>query len=135
MVRTALTPGEEERKMQGQGRLGKWLLEICQQQGLSLRQAGVRVGLSHGTIRDIINGAHPLPATIKKLARAFGGNGRQRLALEDKLLTLAGCRTERPSEKLTELLAQLMDKVKGFNELQIKMMVRFADFLVEIEGK
>jgi len=119
-----------------QGSLSQWLEDRCKRERLSLRQAGTKVGLSHATIRDLINGTHPLPETIKKLAQGFGGNGSNtRLALEDKLLTLAGFRTERPGEELSEPLAQLMDKVKGLCQPQIEMMGYFADFLVEIEEK
>jgi len=113
--------------------LGQWLGEKCQEEKLSLRQAAVRTGLSHATIFDITKGAHPLPETIGKLAKAFGGDGYQGRALEDALLILAGYRTERPEGELSEELAELMDKVKGFNEQQIRMMVCFADFLTEIE--
>jgi len=119
--------------MREQGKLSQWLQESCKDEHLSLRQAGAKTGLSGATIGDIIRGSRPLPETIRKLARAFGGNGANaRLALEDKLLTLAGCRTERLGEELSEVPAQLMDKVKQLNESQLKMMVHFADFLVEI---
>ena len=121
--------------MEEQG-LGQWLKDRCHREHLSLRQAAARTGLSHATIGDIIKDSHPLPETIVKLAQAFGGDGNnERLALEDKLLVLAGYRTERPREKLSEPLAQLMDKVRGLSEPQIKMMINFADFLVEIGGE
>ena len=120
-----------------QGNLGQWLEERCKKEHLSLRQAGARTGLSHATISDIKKGGHPSATTIVKLAKAFSGNGTNaRLALEDKLLTLAGCRTERPlSPELNESVARLMDKVGGFSEPRLKMMARFADFLMEIEGE
>ena len=122
--------------MREQGSIGEWLEERCKSERLPLREAGAKTGLSHSTIRDIINGTRPLPGTISKLARAFGGNGtNQQMALEDHLLLLAGYIRERPGEELNEVQAQLMDKVKKFNERQLKMMVHFADFLAEIDGK
>ena len=118
-----------------QGKLGQWLKEKCEKEHLSLRQVAIKTGVSHQTIAGLMNGKKALPQTIKKLAHAFGGNGKRRLALEDKLLVLAGYRTERPREKLSEPLAQLIDKEKQLNEPQLKMMGHFADFLVEIDGR
>ena len=97
---------------------GRWLKERCEEGHLSLRQAATKVGLSHSTIRDIMKGKHPLPETIRKLAQGFGGDGQQRLALEE----------------LSEPLARLMDKIRQFNEWQIKIMGHFADFVSEIDG-
>ena len=65
-----------------------------------------------------------------KLAEGFSDGTNERLALEDRFLVLAGYRSER--EKLSEPLAQLMDKVGNFNESQLKMMGHFADFLIRI---
>jgi len=98
--------------------LSRWLKDRCQSEHLSLRQAAARTGLSHVTIADVIKGGRPLPETIRKLAAGFGGDGtNMRFALEDYLLTLAGYRSERPGEKLSELLAQLMDKANQLNDL------------------
>ncbi len=122
--------------MEKQGSLSQGLAEKCKSGRLSLREAAARTGLSHSTIKDIIDGSRPLPETIRKLAQGFGGNGSQRLALEDYLLVLAGCRTERPDgEEPSESMAQLMDKVRQFSEPRLKMMVHFADFLTEIDGR
>jgi len=115
--------------------IGQWLQERCQRERLSLREAAARTGLSHATISDTIKGSHPSAETMRKLAQAFGGDGHQRLALEDRLLVLAGYRTGRPREKLSKPLAQLMDKVRQFDEPRLKMMTRFADFLAEIEER
>ncbi len=116
--------------MKEQSKLGQWLEERCQREHLSLRQAATKTGLSHATIRDIMNGSQPLPETVRKLAQAFGNGTHQRLALEDGLLVLAGYRTPRPEEKLSEPLAQLIDAVTQFDESQLKMMRQFADFLM-----
>ncbi|GAJ13577.1 unnamed protein product [marine sediment metagenome] len=124
-----------ESTMEKQGKLGQWLKEKCEKEHLSLRQVAIKTGVSHQTIAGLIDGKKALPTTIKRLAHGFGGNGKRRLALEDKLLVLAGYRTERPREKLSEPLAQLIDKEKQLNETQLKMMGHFADFLIEIEEK
>lgn len=122
--------------MEEQDGLSQWLQAVCRKEHLSLRQAAAKTALSHSTIRDIIAGSRPLPETIRKLSQGFGGDGTaQRLALEDRLLGLAGYRSERPEEVLSEPLARLIDKVRQLNESQIKMMSHFADFLTEIEGK
>jgi len=115
--------------------LGQWLKERCQKEGLSLRQAATKTGLSHATIADLMNGAQPSAETVRKLAGAFGGDGHTRMALEDKLLSLGGYRSERPEEELTEPLARLLDRLSLFNEAQLKIVGRFCDFLGEMEKK
>ena len=82
--------------------LGQWLKERCEIEGLSLRQAAAKVGVSHGTIAKIMYGASPSPQTIRRLVRAFAFEDAERLALEDRLLVLAGYRTPRPGEKAEE---------------------------------
>ncbi len=115
--------------------IGLWLGDRLRQEHLSLRQAGDKTGLSHATIADIRNGVRPEPETVKKLAIAFGGDGQQRLALEDQLLVLAGYRSERPEEEMGVEYGRLLDKIKQFSKSQIKIMGRFADFLRELEDK
>lgn len=116
------------------GGLGEWVKQRCQKEHLSLRQAAAKTGLSHATIRGIINGGSASPESIKKLAGAFGGDGRVGLAVEDKLLVLAGYRTHRPeAEEITEPMARLLDKLTHFREPQLKLMGYFADFLAEME--
>lgn len=124
-------------KDQARGGLGQWLEERCQKERLSLRQASTKTGLSHATIADVIKGNQPSPETIKRLARAFGGDGhQQRLTLEDKLLVLANYRTPRPAgEEPNEMLAQLMDKLSEFGEPELKVMGHFADFISKVGGK
>lgn len=113
--------------------LGEWLADVCRKEHLSLRQAAARTGLSHSTIYQILNGGGASPDTIRKLAKAFADGTKERLALEDHLLVLAGCRTQRSEgEELSEPLAQLMDKAKQLNNPQLKIMTRFADFLTGI---
>lgn len=115
--------------------VGQWLKERLQREHLSPRKAEARTGLSHTTISKIIGGNSPLPETIRKLAQGFGGDGpNQKLALEDKLLTLAGHRTPRPEgEEPSVAYATLMDKVSKFNDRQLEMIYHFADYLTEIE--
>lgn len=112
--------------------IGQWLSDICQRDGLSLREAAAKTGLSHATIRDTIKGVRPNPETVIKLAQAFGNGPLERLALEDELLVLAGHRTPRPEGELNEALAALIDKVREFNQPRLKIMSKFADFLMEI---
>jgi len=119
------------------GTLGQWLEEKCREEGLSLRQASIKIGISHTGISDIIRGAGVSAATIRKLARAFGtGGNNHRLALEDELLTLAGYRSERPAGKeFTESMARLLDKLSDFNEPQLKLVMHFTEFIAELEAK
>jgi len=114
--------------------LGRWLKERCRKEHLSLRQVATKTGLSHTTIGDIIKGTRASPDTIRKLAEAFNESGdHHRLALEDKLLTLAGYRSKRPEGKeLTEPMARLLDKLSEFNEPQLRIMERFCNFLGEM---
>lgn len=113
--------------------LGQWLRDVCERERLSLRQAGVRTGLSHATIRDIMNGSGATPETIKKLATAFGDGDNQRLALEDKLLVLAGSRSPRSDGELSEPMARLLDQMHQLGEPELKIMTRFAEFLMELK--
>lgn len=120
--------------MKDHGSLSQWLKERCREEHLSLRKLAARVGVSHVTITDAANGGRISVDTIKKLARAFSGDGdHQKLALEDKLLAFAGYRSKRP-EDLTVPLAQLLDKVDKLNEAQVEMMGQFADFLRGRQG-
>lgn len=122
--------------MVNEDNLGIWLKEKCCSEGLSLRQAATKTGLSHATIRDIMKGGSASAESIRKLAHAFGSDGRGGLALEDKLLVLAGCRTPRPEgEELSEPLARLIDKLSQFDDAQLKIVGRFADFLGEMEKR
>ena len=113
--------------------LSLWLRQRCEKEGLSLRQAAAKTGLSHNTIYQILNNGSASPDSIMKLAQAFGGNGQLKFMLEDKLLVLAGCRSYRPGEKFSEPLARVLDKLSEFSESQLKIMSRFADFLSEMK--
>jgi len=115
--------------------LGEWLQAKCGEEGLSLRQVATKVGVSHQTIAGLMNGKQALPQTIKKLAKAFGGDHHQLTALEDNLLVLAGYRSERPEEELSEPLARLLDKLNNFDVAQLGIVEQFTDFIVEKQGK
>lgn len=115
--------------------LSQWLKERCEQEGLSLRQAAAKTGLSHSTIAALINGGGASRQTIRSLALAFGGDGKLGLVLEDKLLTLAGFRTERGEEGLTETMAELLDKLNQLSEPQLKLVGHFAEYLSKLEEK
>ncbi len=114
-------------------RLGEWLKAKCDEEGLSLRQVAEKAGVSHQTIAGLINGKKALPQTIKKLAKAFGNNHHQMIALEDKLLSLAGYRTERPEEALSEPLARLLDKLNDLDVAQLGIVEQFADFILRMK--
>jgi len=118
----------------GVSSLGEWLKDKCEEERLSLRQVANKTGLSHQTIAGLIEGKKALPQTIKKLAKAFGGDHHQGIALEDKLLCLAGYRTERPGEELGEPLARLLDKLGEFSHSQLIIMEQFADFISKKGG-
>ena len=113
--------------------LGEWLQAKCDQEGLSLRQVATKVGVSHQTIAGLMNGKKALPQTIKKLVKAFGGDHNQGIALEDRLLVLAGYRTERPEEALSEPLARILDKLNGLDVAQLGIVEEFADFIVKVD--
>lgn len=110
--------------------LGSWLRERCQREGLSLRQASIKIGISHTTIADLLNGTRASPRTIKKLAQAFGrGGDKHRMALEDELLVIVGHRTQRPkSQELSEPLAQLLDTASRLTERQTRLLTYIAEF-------
>lgn len=113
--------------------LSEWLKRTCQREGLSLRQAAARTGLSHSTISGIISGTKAEPETIRRLAHAFGEDHHERLALQDSMLVLAGYRTERIAEELSQPMARLMDLMKQFNEPQLELMAHFAQFLGQLK--
>ena len=116
--------------------LANWLKDRCQQEHLSLRKASAMTDLSHSTLADIINGGRASAETIKKLALAFGDGNNNRLALEDKLLILAGHRSQRPEgDSFSEPLAQLLDKISQFDEEKLKLMQHFADFISRMEKR
>jgi len=115
------------------GGLGVWLEGRCNHEKLSLRQAAEKTGLSHATIKAVIDTGRASPETIKKLALSFSENHHEKLALEDSLLILGGCRTQRPEEAISEPLARLLDKMSEFNEAQLRMVGQFADFISGME--
>lgn len=113
--------------------LKDWLRKRMETENLSLRKAAVMTDLSHGTIADILKGVTPSAETVRKLARGFvSGNGRERLALEDELLILAGHRTGRAkSEDVSPTMGRLLDTVASFSEPQLNIMTEFAKFLAD----
>lgn len=120
----------------GHGGLGQWLQERCQKKGLSLREAGQKAGLSHSTIRDLINGSYTAtPETIRKLAFAFSDGDYAAKALEHKLLVLAGHIRPSAEKEVSEPMARLLDIISDFSEPQLRIMTRFADFLADTGAK
>ncbi|MBA7540466.1 hypothetical protein ES705_32763 [subsurface metagenome] len=114
--------------------LGKWLRKACKMKNLSLREAGKMIGISHSTIALILHDRPVHPLTIKKLAKTFSNGQYHRAALEDELLTLAGYRSNRPPE-LNKTIGRLIDSVRDFSPEELKMLTRFADYLVEIRDE
>lgn len=110
--------------------LSRWLKERCQNDRLSLRQAGEKAGLSHSTVYAIIKGGHASAETVTKLAHAFARDGNRKIALEDELLTLAGYRTKQ--EHISQPLAELLDIVNHFSEPQLRVVSAFATYLTEV---
>lgn len=113
--------------------LSLWMGERCKNEGLSYRKVAAMAGISHATVADIIKGARPSATTIMKLATAFGGNGHQRMALEDILLGLCGYKSMN-SAFISEPLGRLLDKVKHFDESQIEVIEHFVDFVAKVGG-
>jgi len=107
--------------------LGKWLRAKCDEERLSLRQVAKKAGVSHQPIASLANGKKVLPQTIKLLAKAFGGDNHQQIALEDKLLCLAGYRTERP--EISPPQAEVLDIIQDFSELKLQVVKDFAVYL------
>ncbi|MBA7528823.1 hypothetical protein ES705_21013 [subsurface metagenome] len=111
--------------------LGKWLRKACKGKNLSLREAGKMIGISHTTIALILQDKPVHPLTIRKMAKTFSNGQYHRRALEDELLTLAGYRSNSPP-KINETIGRLIDSVRDFSPEELKMLTRFADYLVEI---
>jgi len=119
----------------GVSTLGEWIKAKSDEEGLSLRQVATKVGVSHQTVAGLMNGKKALPKTIKKLAIAFGGDNHQRIALEDRLLVLAGYRTERPEEVLSEPMARLLDKLNDLDATELGMVEQFTVFIMTMQKR
>lgn len=113
--------------------LGQWLKRKCQEEHLSLRQAGEKANLSHSTIESIIKSkyGYASPETVVKLAHAFSGDGNEEAALKDELFILAGYRTQKPEFRPS--LAKVLDIARGFNEAQMKVLNDFAVYIKEVK--
>lgn len=110
--------------------LGVWLEERCRSRGLSLREAASITGLSHTTIKGVMSGLRPSAETLRKLAQGFGGDGQhKRSVLEDQLFTMAGYKTSVDGEKMSEAMGELIDKLSGMDDRQLKLMSHFVDFI------
>ena len=122
----------------GNKNLGKWLKKVCKKEGLSLRQAGDKAGLSHATIQCIIKGGNPSSITVRKLARGFCPGGKNELmVIEEELLVITGHKTRSTNGSMSQPLGRLLDSVKGFSEAELKIVSRFAEFVAQLssEGK
>ena len=111
----------------------QWVRERRVKEGLSLRKAAARVGLSHGTIADMEKGVTPSQASIKKVAQGFSRDENERLALEDSLLILAGYRTPRSDgQDVTPAMGRLLDVTRDFEESDLNIMTEFAEWLAGV---
>lgn len=118
--------------------LGDCLRAKCRTEGWSLRQAGIKTGISHTTMAAIVNGSRSVSAvTVKKLAQAFSASGgHHRGVMEDELLILAGYRPRRPKgQDLSQPQAQLLDAASGLTERQIRLLISLGEFMAELETK
>ena len=116
--------------------LDQWLRERRAKEGLSLRKAAARVGLSHGTIADIEKGVTPSQVTIRKVALGFSRDENERLALEDSLLTLAGYRTPRSNgDDLSPARGRLLDVTADFEDSDLNVVTEFAEWLAGVIKK
>lgn len=64
--------------------LGKYILDLCERQGISMRAASVRAGLGTETIGQIVRRrkrTRPRPETLQAIARALGGSYRRMMYL------------------------------------------------------
>lgn len=113
--------------------LSTWLEDRLKEGHLSLRGAALKTGLSHSTVRDILNGVSPGGDTIRKLAEAFSKDGHEKFALEDSLLILAGYRSQREGEETKQVLGRLLDAVAHFSEAQLGLVTHFAEFLNDMK--
>lgn len=113
--------------------LGKWLKVKCEEERLSLRQVAKKAGINHGTIANLANGKRVLPQTIKLLAHTFGGNGHHRIALEEKLMYLAGYRIQEP--EINPPLAELLDIAETLSESELKLLNDFAIYIKNMNYK
>ena len=110
--------------------LAGWLQRKCDEEHLSLRGAGEKIGVSNGTIASVLRGKRPSVDTIDKLAIAFSSNGQyERTSLKDWMLSKCGYRNNNEKGEMRQPIARLMDKVTNFNDEQLKIMEQFAEFI------
>jgi len=111
--------------------LGTWLKERCKEERLSVRQAAAKVGLSHATISDIINGGRPSAATIVKLADGFGNNDEQKAELNDLLLGLSGYRSGGNKAGTSEPRARVIDQLSHLDPGQLEIVEQLTSFITK----
>lgn len=105
---------------------GQWIEDKCKNDHPSLREIAHKVGVSHQTIAGLKAGKRPLPETIEKLARAFGG--KRWLALQNYLLVLAGYKAEDSSQP------DLLEKASLLSPQHQRILEVLVEEFTKIEG-
>ena len=123
--------------MENPGKLSQWLQAVCQKRNLSLRQAAAKTGLSHTAVRNIIaGGSRPLPETIRKLAQGFGGDGAtERLALENRLLVLAGYRRELSQAAYLKIIPLLSPEHQNVIQVLVRELAKIESVEISASGR
>jgi transcriptional regulator with XRE-family HTH domain len=108
--------------------LGVYLLELCKQRNLSMREASARAGLGVETIGTIVrrgNATKPRPDTLRQIAGALEGDF-------DRMMVLAGHLPDRPSadSERTELRRKVHRIAELLSTLPPSLQDRLADALI-----
>lgn len=95
--------------------LGEYLLKLCRQRNLSMREASVRAGLGTETIGTIVrrgNSTKPRPDTLWQIATAIGGDFERMMVLAGHMPAPASVDAQRINlrrkvDRIAELLSTL----------------------------
>lgn len=112
----------------GRGPLAEYLLELCESQNLTMRQASIRSGLDPSTIAKIVrrskHGGAAEPATLQALADTLNGDFH-------RMMVLAGHLDEPPeveeNEDLTFSILRLQGIWRELWRLDPETAERFVD--------
>ena len=118
----------------GTSRLGEYILELCERNRLSMREASIEAGLGTETIGVIIrrgNTTTPRPDTLRLIADALGGN-------YEYMMRLAGHLDPLPPQDDPELramldeIARLWQIIKKHQPDRIPTLARMAQMQAEL---
>ena len=96
--------------MDNQSPLGQYILELCQRQNLSLREASVKSNLAPETISQILRrgrSTKPRSDTLNAIADALGGDFTQMMRLAGHLPPAPTESRLREAEEVTQVLASI----------------------------